>query len=129
MPKLPIFYRFIPWLLKKMPNQQASKEKLSEIMWRIYGKDRPDGKLTSEGAPRTIRQLVNSVKNRPGYFKILSLIKDGFYTIGSDGERVLSGTPPNGLKKVSIAEINQWEKDCLAYTGMNMDELINSTFA
>ncbi len=129
MPKPPVFYRFIPWLLKRMPKQQASKEKLSEIMWRIYGKNRPDGKLTSEGAPRTIRQLVHSVKNRPGSFKILSLTKDGSYIIGSDGEKVLTGPPPSGLKKVSIAEINQWEKDCLAYTGMNIDELIDSTFA
>lgn len=129
MPKPPVFYRFIPWLLKRMPNQRASKEKISEIMWGIFGKNRPDGKLTSEGVPRTIHQLLHSVKNIQGYFEILALTKNGFYTIGSDGERVLSGTPPNGLKKISISEIKQWENVCLASTGMNIGELINSTFA
>ena len=129
MSKPPVFYRFIPWLLKRMKNQQASKEKISEIMWEIFCKNRSDGKLTSEGVPRTIHQLLHSVKNIPGYFEILSLTKDGFYTIGSDGERVLSGTPPNGLINIQNKEIKQWENACLASTGMNIDELINSTFA
>ena len=129
MPKPPVFYRFIPWLLKRMKNQKASKEKISEIMWRIFGKNRSDGKLTSEGVPRTIHQLLHSVKNIPGYFEILSLTKDGFYTIGSDGERVLSGTPPNGLINIQNKEIKQWVNACLASTGMNIGELINLTFA
>lgn len=129
MPKPPVFYRFIPWLLKKIPNQQASKEKISEIMWRIFGKNRSDEKLTEKGVPRNIHRLLHSVKNIQGNFEILSLTKDGFYTIGSDGERVLSGTHPNGLKNISISEIKQWENACLTFTGMNIDELINSTFA
>lgn len=129
MPTRPVFYRFIPWLLKRMPDQQASKEKISEIMWKIFGKNRPDGKLTLKGVPKNIHRLLTSVRNIQGKFKILSLTKDGFYTIGSDGERVLTGTPPNGLKKIQDQEIKQWENACLASTGMNIDELINSTFA
>ena len=68
-------------------------------------KNRPDGKLTSEGAPRTIRQLVHSVKNRPGSFKILSLTNDGSYIIGSDGEKVLTG-PPSKRSKESFYNRN-----------------------
>ena len=63
MPTRPVFYRFIPWLLKRMPDQQASKEKISEIMWKIFGRNRPDGKLTSEGVPKNIHRLLHSVKN------------------------------------------------------------------
>lgn len=129
MPKPPVFYRFIPWLLKRMPNQRASKEKISEIMWKIFGKNRPDGKLTLKGVPKYIHRLLTSVRNIQGKFQILSRTKDGFYTIGSDGERVLSGTPPNGLKNIQDKEIKQWENACLASTGMNIGELINSTFA
>ena len=129
MPTRPVFYRFIPWLLKRMPNQQASKEKISKIMWGIFGENRSDKKLTSEGVPKYIHRLLTSVRNIQGKFKILSRTKDGFYTIGSDGERVLSSTPPNGLKKIQDKEIKQWENACLASTGMNIGELINSTFA
>lgn len=128
MPKPPTFYQFIPWILNRMEKKQASKEKLSEIMWRIFGKDRHDGKLTSPGVPRTIHQLLNAVPNK-GEYKILSLTKDGFYTIGPDGEKVLQGNPPNSLKELTETEINRWKKVCLDSTGMDIDELIYRTFA
>lgn len=127
MPKPPIFYQFIPWILNRMGKRQASKEKLSEIMWRIFGKDRPDGKLTSRGVPRTIHQLLNAVPNK-GKYKILSLTKDGFYTIGPDGEKGLQGSLPNSLKEITKTEINRWKKVCLDSTGMDIDELIYRTF-
>jgi len=42
MPKPPTFYQFFPWILNRMEKRQASKEKLSEIMWRIFWKALPD---------------------------------------------------------------------------------------
>ena len=123
MPKPPTFYQFFPWILNRMEKRQASKEKLSEIMWRIFGKNRSGGKLTSSGVPRTIRRLLNVVPNR-GEYTILLLTKDDYYTIGPDGEKVLQGSPPKGLKGITESEINRWKKVCLDSTGRDIDELI-----
>jgi hypothetical protein len=120
----PTFYRFVPWILSKIENQQAPLETVCEIIWSIFGKDRPDGKLTSTGVPRTLRILQTQVPNIKGEYNILDISSDDIISIGNDGEKILNGTQSDKLKDITESEILQWDRACLMATRKNLEQYV-----